>query len=84
MKNNNLKYLILLFVITFFSCEKSDIINENEIIIVGKWKLLKIYESDEPSNLIGCEICYYYDFKSYNTLKTRFSRCGPACDCFRV
>jgi hypothetical protein len=67
MKIMRLLYVFLAGLMLFSSCSNNSDDSNNDIII-GKWRKIEHYESDEPQEILPCTLEYYKEFKSNNTV----------------
>ncbi|UPQ78098.1 hypothetical protein M0M57_10735 [Flavobacterium azooxidireducens] len=67
MKIMRLLYVFLAGFMLFSSCSNNNDDSNNDIII-GKWRTIERYESDEPQEILPCTLEYYKEFKSNNTV----------------
>ncbi len=63
MRKIELYYAIFIGFIIFSSCSKNDDNKENNDIIIGKWRTIERYESNEPVEILACTSEYYQEFK---------------------
>jgi hypothetical protein len=68
MKKMRLFYTILIGLIVFSSCTNNDNSERNNDIIIGKWRTIEIYESNEPVSILSCTSEYFKEFKSNKTV----------------
>jgi len=68
MKKMRLFYTILIGLIVFSSCTNNEDSERNNDIIIGKWRTIEIYESNEPVSILSCTSEYFKEFKSNKTL----------------
>ena len=67
MKIMRLLYVFLAGFMLFSSCSNTNDDSTNDIII-GKWRTIEHYESDEPQEILPCTLEYYKEFRSNNTV----------------
>lgn len=66
MKKNYFTFFVVVSLILNSCTNNND--NSNNDIIIGKWRTIEHYESDEPQEILPCTLEYYKEFRSNNTV----------------
>lgn len=66
MKIMRLLYVFLAGFMLFSSCSNNNDDSTNDIII-GKWRTIERYESNEPQEILPCTLEYYKEFRANRT-----------------